>query len=334
MVTGLSVMKTTAIALTLSLGLSACAVQWMGSPNQIEDEPVVTDLEQWLTDAFDWRERRLAALTTPDGWLSLVAMDFIDDGDYALGSGADQDLIISGGPDHWGRLVVREGRAWFTAADTTALRIETFEPPQDRPAVPGVAVELQPGGDATATRVHANGAQFNLVTRAGQLGVRGRDAQADSRIHFQGLDYFELDPDWVIEAQWQAHPAGTTIEMVNVLGQVVDEPNPGRAIMTLSNAQGQTETFTLEAFATSTDRLFFVFADQTSGRETFGLGRFLYADAPEAGRVVLDFNRAYNPPCAFNAYTTCALPPAGNRVAWPIRAGEKRYRGPAGITDR
>lgn len=329
-----SSIKSILMALVLGLLLSACSVQWMGSVAEHEAEPEITDVERWLTESFDWRERRLERLTTPDGWLSLVAMDFVDDGVYAVGSGSDQDLVVSGGPDHWGQLEVREGRAWFTAAAEASLRIESFEPHHERPAPVGEAIALQPGGDSTATRVHANGAQFNMVERAGQLGLRGRDAQAESLVGFQGLDYYALDPDWVIAAEWQPHPAGTTIEMVNVLGQVVDEPNPGQAVMTFTDEQGQAQTFSMQAFATSTDQLFFVFADQTSGRETFGLGRMLYSDGPQDGRVVLDFNRAFNPPCAFNAYTTCALPPAGNRINWPIRAGETRYRGSMNLGER
>lgn len=308
----------------IALCLTACSVKLMDNPHRVEIEPEISEFEAWVAASFDWRERRLAALTTPDGWLSLVAMRFVEDGEYRLGSDPDQDIVVSGGPDHWGVLTVQGEQAWFVPAQ--ALRIE--QPQASEPsswAAPGERLSLQAGGDETATRVHANGAQFNLVTRAGQLGVRGRDAQADSRVLFQGLSYFPLDPDWVIEARWEAHPPGTTIEMVNVLGQVVDEPNPGRAVFALRNEDGELQQFALQAFATSTDRLFFVFADQTSGRETFGLGRFLYADAPQQGKVILDFNRAYNPPCAFNDYTACALPPAGNRLAWPIRVGERRY---------
>jgi len=155
--------------------------------------------------------------------------------------------------------------------------------------------------------------------------LRARDSEAETRTGFLGLDYFDFDPAWRVEARWEAHPEGTTIPIADVLGELREQANPGRAVFEMDGRQ-----FALEALAAE-DQLFFILADRTSGRESYGLGRFLYADLPADGRVVLDFNRSYNPPCAFNAYTTCPLPPPENRLDVPVKAGERGYRGSGGV---
>jgi hypothetical protein len=184
--------------------------------------------------------------------------------------------------------------------------------------------EMMVGTDGDPTRVEAAEIRMHLVATGDRLALRVRDPQATTRQRFIGLDYFALDRSWRIDAAFESHPEGRTIQVANVMGQLIDEPNPGRVRFDRNG-----KTITLEAVQ-SGDRLFFIFADRTSGRESYGLGRFLYAELPEQGRVILDFNRAYNPPCAFNAHTTCPLPPPGNRIDAEVRAGEKKYAGEAG----
>ncbi|MFU8876727.1 MAG: DUF1684 domain-containing protein, partial [Wenzhouxiangellaceae bacterium] len=149
------------------------------------------------------------------------------------------------------------------------------------------------------TRVEAAGIRIHLFQPGEVLALRVRDPQAASRQSFFGLDYYEPEPAWRLKARFVEHPPGTTLRVANVMGQLIDEPNPGRAEFEVDG-----QAISLEAVL-SEDRLFFIFADRTSGNETYGLGRFLYADLPSDGRVLLDFNQSYNPPCAFNAFTTC-----------------------------
>jgi uncharacterized protein (DUF1684 family) len=265
----------------------------------------------------DWRQRRLERLTEPYGWLSLTGLHLLESGRHSVGSAADNDIVLDRGPARWGVIEVDpEQHVWFEAEAGAGVTLD------------GHAVERVPlnlGGDAGPTTLEADAVRIHLVEPGGKLALRVRDPEASSRTAFAGLDYYPLDRDWRIEAAFEPHPAGTTLQVANVMGQLIDEPNPGRARF---NYQGQ--SFTLEAVLED-DRLFFIFADRTSGRESYGLGRFLYADLPVDGRVVLDFNQAYNPPCAFNAFTTCPLPPQGNRIdAW-VRAGEREYAGPPGI---
>ena len=288
-------------------------VALVGGTTQAADDPAL----MWEEEAMGWREQRLENLTAPFGWLSLVALSFPGDGDWQVGTVEDSDLELISGPDRWGLLELRGAQAWFT------------------PAAEGVTVdgemlsgrtELTVAGELPATRVSAGTGWFEMARRGDRLVFRARDREAETRRGFQGLDYFEFDPDWRIDARWEPHPEDATIPIADVLGELRDQPNPGRAVFEFNG-----QTFALEALAAD-DELFFILADRTSGRETYGLGRYLYSDLPADGQVVLDFNRSYNPPCAFNAYTTCPLPPPENRLDVRIEAGELRYRGSGGIS--
>jgi uncharacterized protein len=291
-----------AMAVLASL-LTACAT----GPRQPDPEPRQEVL--WEAEAMAWRERRLARLIEPYGWLSLVGLEFLENGQWTLGSAPGNELVVPAGPEHWGQLMVIGTRAWFDVESGAT----------DQVRVDGQSVgsaEIHVGGEQGPTLVEAATVQWQLLERSGRLALRVRDSQATTRTQFAGLDYFPFNPDWRIEARWEAHPPGRTLLIADVLGELIHEPNPGAAEFEFDG-----RTFGLEAIE-SGDQLFFILADRTSGRETYGLGRFLYSDLPRDGRVVLDFNRAYNPPCAFTEYSTCPLPPPENRLDTRVEAGE------------
>ncbi len=272
---------------------------------------------RWEAEAQEWHEQRLERLVAPFGWLSLVSLEFLNDGHWSVGSDPDSDVVLISGPERWGTLMLDGMQARFEPAAGVVVSVD--EEPVDS------GVDLVIRGEQAASRVSAGTGWFELASRGDRVVLRARDSQAKTRSEFLGLDYFDFDPAWRVEARWEPHADGTTIEIADVLGELRDRDNPGRAVFEFGG-----ETFALEALAAG-DQLFFILADRTSGRDTYGLGRFLYSDLPEDGRVVLDFNRAYNPPCAFNAYTTCPLPPPENRLDVRIEAGEKRYRGDGGV---
>ncbi len=273
--------------------------------------------QRWEKEAMEWREQRLERLTAPFGWLSLVGLEFLPDGEWAVGSSVDSDVRLPSGPDRWGVLTFARPRAWFEPAEGAEVLLGEQRLEARR--------ELIVAGEEPATRVSAGTGWFEIARRGDRLVLRARDSEASTRREFLGLEYFDFDPDWRIEARWEAHPGGSTIPVADVLGELRDQPNPGRAVFSVAGREHALEALEAE------DQLFFIFADRTSGRSTYGLGRFLYSDLPADGHVVLDFNRAYNPPCAFNAYTTCPLPPPENRLDLHVEAGELRYRGSGGI---
>lgn len=268
---------------------------------------------------MDWRERRLDRLTEPHGWLSLVGLRMLEPNSrITVGSGPDNDVEVSAGPARWGTVRVGAGSddVQFESADAGMVSIGG-----DHSAIG----PMTPGPAGDPVYVESGGVRIQLVIPGGRPALRIRDPQAVTRTGFAGLDHYPLDSSWRVDAEFIAHPEGSTIQVANVMGQLIEEPNPGMVRFMHGG-----KTITLEAVLED-DRLFFIFADRTSGRETYGLGRFLYSELPKNDRVILDFNQSYNPPCAFNAFTTCPLPPQSNRIdAW-IRVGEKQYAGQPGI---
>lgn len=289
----------------------------MGCGSTVDRDVDPTSEVAHEAEVRDWRERRHARLTEAYGWLSLVGLDFVGDGRWSVGTGGEADIRMPAGPDHWGELVVDGDRA-------------VFDPARDAVSVGGRDGEsgvLTDPDDGEPVWVEAADVRFQIIERNGRLAVRTRWPRAESRTEFVGLDHFDFDPDWRIEAQFERHPPGTTMSVGSVLGDVTEEPNPGTAVFEIDGRE-----FRLEAVADEDDaELFFIFADRTTGRETYGAGRFLYAPMPEDGRTVLDFNKAYNPPCAFTEYSTCPLPPPENRLDIRVEAGELDYAGDSGF---
>ena len=167
-------------------------------------------------------------------------------------------------------------------------------------------------------------ANFVVIDRSGRKALRVKDSEAPTRTHFLGIDYFDIDPSWRVEAKWIAFDPPHELEVPTVIGTVEKYPVPGKAVF-----QRGGKTFELlPVIEVPGDReLFLIFADRTSGKETYGAARFLYVPMPVDGKIVLDFNRAYNPPCAFTPYATCPLAPPENRLDLRVTAGEKKYRG-------
>ena len=178
--------------------------------------------------------------------------------------------------------------------------------------------------DGRPTRVRAGSVSFHLIRREGDLALRVRDSESPARTAFHGIDHYPVRRAWCVEARFE--PAGTHREVV-----VPAVAGPGERYLVAGRAlfepPGSKERHALTAFDEDAESdLFFVFADATSGTETYGGGRFMYMPRPDAdGRMALDFNRAYNPPCVFTPYATCPLPPPENRLPFRVEAGELAY---------
>ena len=161
---------------------------------------------------------------------------------------------------------------------------------------------------------------LHVIERGGRLGIRLKDRESPLRKAFTGLSWFPIDERYRVVARFVPYDPPKALKVPNVLGNVTPMPSPGRAEFTIDGKAVQLDGVLEEPDATE---LFFIFRDQTSGHETYGAGRFLYADLPKDGKLVLDFNKAYNPPCAFTPYATCPLPPPQNRLPVRIEAGRR-----------
>jgi uncharacterized protein (DUF1684 family) len=261
-----------------------------------------------------WRAARVERLKQPEGWLSLVGLHWLAEGSQTVGRAPDNDVVLAVGPDRLGTLTLADRRVRLALADGVDARIG------DTDAREGDLVADSAG---TPTVVRFGRASFVLIERSGRFGLRVRDPEAPTRTGFVGIDHYPIDPAWRIEARFEPHPEGRTIEIASVINTLEPMANPGALVFEFGG-----KTHRLEAIDDGSGQLFLIFADRTNGRETYGPGRFLYAAMPEDGRTTLDFNRAYNPPCAFNAYSTCPLPPPENRLDLAVTAGERRYDGP------
>ena len=183
------------------------------------------------------------------------------------------------------------------------------------------SVALATDAKGKPTVLELGSLSFYAIQRGDRVGVRIKDKESPERAAFKGVDTFTPDPKWRVVAHFVPYK-DKKIPITNVLGQVSDNSSPGAVVF-----DWQGKTYRLDALGNLKDGLSLIFGDTTNGKLTYGAGRFLDTDPPKDGRVVVDFNTAYNPPCAFTAFATCPLPPAQNKLAIAVEAGEKKFVG-------
>ena len=251
----------------------------------------------YIRELQQWRTEREAKLKAPESWLAVAGLFWLHEGENKVGSDPQSDVVLPAkAPKHAGVLVRHGEKADWKPVTGTAAVLDEKSPP----AMLGTI-------------------SLALIVRGGKVGIRLKDPEADTRVHFTGLNWYPPDSQFHVKAKWVPYEKGHTIPITNVLGMTSQEPAPGYAEFTLGG-----NTYQLEPI-TEDDHLFFIFKDQTSASTTYGAGRFLYAPMPSNGTVDLDFNKAENPPCAFTAFATCPLPPRQNVLRVDIPAGELRY---------
>jgi uncharacterized protein (DUF1684 family) len=265
-----------------------------------------------------WRAGRLERLQRPAGWLSLVGMHWVEEGATRVGANPKFTTRLAVGPPELGTLILqKDGRLEFQPMPDAGVLID------GQPAAGTVNLVSDADGEPTVVGFNKGDASFIVIKRGDKYALRVRDALAPTRTQFTGIDSFPINPDFRFKAKFTPHPPGKTIDVVNILSMVEPMANPGTLTFEKDGKQ-----FTLEALDDTGDgQLFVVFADGTSGHETYPAARFLYTDPPGPdGTTILDFNKAYNPPCAFTQFSTCPTPPLSNRLPLRIEAGEKKPR--------
>ena len=272
--------------------------------------------DDFTREIESWRKQRLERLQAPDGWLSLVGLEWLKPGSNKIGSASDNDIIIAGAPAHLGQVewkgdkvtIALSAGSGATIDGKTITRADLLDDAHEHP-----------------TMIAFGSVRFYLIDRAGgKKGLRIKDSEAKTRTGFLGIDNYPIDPGWRIEAKWIAFDPPHTLEIPNVLGTIDKMTVPGKAVF---ERHGKTFELLPVLETDDADELFFIIADKTSGKETYGAARFVYSPMPKDGKVVIDFNKAYNPPCAFTSFATCPLAPPENRLGVAVTAGEKKYRG-------
>jgi len=251
--------------------------------------------EDFAAEWKSWQARRLTTLKKPYGWLALTGLHWLKPGTNRI-------------PGLPGAFELKDGEVTLVA---------TLE---DGYALGGKLVTrraLASDASETPDRLVVGSRAVMVISRSGKVALRTWDSESPVRKGFKGIDTFPPDPRWRITARWEAYPQPRAVEVPSVIGTPTRELAPGRAWFKLGGKE-----YSLEPTQDG-DSLFFVFKDQTAPGETYGAGRFLDAPPPRNGTVVLDFNRAYNPPCAFTSFATCPLPLPENVLPVRIEAGEK-----------
>lgn len=309
----------TVLIAAVAVGLVACSGN---EPTPAANVAVDAAKRAYDKEILDWRHDRLQRLQNPTGWLSLVGMHWIEPGTTRVGSGEQNGTRLSVGPAHIGMLTLtKDGKLSLRPEPGTDVTID------GQPATgPVNLVSDADAGDAGPTVVGFNkgDASFIVIKRGDKYALRVRDAMSPTRTGFAGIPYFDIDPAFRVKAKFTPHPPGQKIDIVNILSMVEPMDNPGTVTF-----EKDGKSFTMEAVDEGDHRLFLIYADRTSGHESYAAARFLYAEYPGPdGTTIVDFNKGYNPPCAFTSYSTCPMPPLQNRLDIAITAGEKKPRKP------
>ena len=276
------------------------------SPKKIDPNVYAREIAQWQTE-------RMAELKSEGGWLTLIGLFWLKEGENKLGSDTTSDILLQ--PDKIGKqsavFVLKNGVVQFAAPPKSGFTVE---------GKPVTHLELKSDVDGSPTVLHLGSLTIQLIKRGDKLGLRAKDKENPDRINFQGTQFYPADLKWRIDAQFVPYNPPKAVSITNVLGMESGETSPGAVKFEVDG-----HTFQLDAITEKGEtRYFMIIADKTSGKETYPAGRYLYVDPPDSsGRMVIDFNKAYSPPCAFTKFATCPLPPRQNRLPFPIDAGEK-----------
>lgn len=275
------------------------------------------DSTAYATETDAWRVKRLDAIAGPDGWSTLAGLFWLDSAAYVIGSDAKTSTIVlpsDNTPPRLGALTRTDSGFRFSAAPGVLAMVDSLR-------VDSVTLHNDKSGTPVVLR--AGSVTYRVIERGGRQALRVKDSAYVLRREFKGLEYFPLDTSLRVIARLVPHAAPRTVRILNVIGQVEEYASPGTLEFTVN---GTPHRLAATFEGKDSTQYFVIFRDATSKDSTYPAGRFMYATLVDsAGYTILDFNRAYNPPCAFTAFATCPLPPAENVLSVALKAGEKRY---------
>jgi len=269
---------------------------------------------EYFEEIKQWDQKRVERLKADDGWLNLVGRTWLNPGENKFGSAKDNDVVIESNkvPEYMGVFIFQDSTVTMKVDDGVEV-LFNGNPVKEIVMIGDTKKDI--------TVFQYGSIKWNLIVRNELYGIRFRDLESEAVKNFRGIERFPVNDDWKITAEFEAYNPPKKISVPNVLGQVDEELSPGAVTFTRDN-----QTYRIDAIDAG-DRFWFIFDDGTSGEETYGAGRFLYTDskADSTGKVIVDFNKAYNPPCVLTKFATCPLPPKENYIKLRITAGEKMW---------
>ncbi len=301
-------MKTIILSLTIVLLFSSC------------NKTSKLDMKAYQEEIEQWQKNRTAKISSDDSWLTVCGLFWLKEGENTFGSDSSNDVILPAGktPATAGSLWLKNGAVRLEAKPKTEIKYKDS-------VVTSMELKSDADGLTDPTVLNIGSVNFLIIKRADKIGVRVKDKESYARLNFKGLEFFPINPKWRVEAKYEQYNPPRSIPVATVINTVEHDSCPGAVVFELEGKQ-----FRLDAVIErgTNDQLYFMFTDETNGKETYNNGRQLYSDLPNAGNnVILDFNKAYNWPCVYTDYATCPIPPPHNRLAIRIEAGEKMYRG-------
>jgi len=269
----------------------------------------------YIQSVNDWHKMRIDYLKKPDGWLNLEGLFWLKKGKNSFGSDAKANCHYDNKdfPALLGNFIYQGDSVIWENGKTDVITLDKVK------AVAGQSYKVF---DNKGKETVMDWKQFSwvVIKREDKVGIRFRNLKAKTLLNFKDIERFPIQAKWHIQAKL-VQPAQNFLMITNVLGQTVSSKNAGKLVFEIEG-----KNFSLDVIDENGPTLFIVFADQTSGKTTYGAGRFIDIPKPDKnGNTSIDFNNAYNPPCAFTAFATCPLPPEQNRLSISIEAGEKNY---------
>jgi uncharacterized protein (DUF1684 family) len=269
---------------------------------------------EYVKQIEKWRAEHEAELKTDNGWLTVAGLFWLKDGVNTIGAGAGFDIELTENfkQGKFGEINFQNGKAVLKVENGVEALSEEKQVSE---------IELVSDEKGKPSVIQTGSQTFYLIKREDRFGIRLKDKNSKERTGFTGLKWFPVDEKYKVEAKFEAFDMPKEVLIPNVLGGNFKMKSPGILRFKLNGKKYALEPVLEEG----SDELFIIFRDATSKTETYGAGRFLYAKSAENGKVILDFNKSENPPCAFTSFATCPLPPPQNRLEVEIKAGEKRY---------
>ena len=313
--------RTQAILTLALLSLSLSHLPAQSGPPHSADHTSSADSATWRQQLDTWRSQREHELSAPDGWLSLIGLEWLKPGVNSFGSAPDNAIKIRAQtPPHFGLLTV--------SGSTVQLLSPTggFPPEFEMNGKPAREGPLS-ADDAKPSILTWHGLTMVVLPRGGRYALRIKDAASPTRTEFRGLHWYAPDERFRVTAKWIPFTPPHVEKIPTIIGTTLNMPAPGIAEF---NLDGKTLRLEPVIEGGEQDKLFFILRDATSQTTTYEAARFLHSGLPshgvdQPGTLTIDFNELYNPPCAYTPYATCPLPPAQNRLPVAIEAGEQRY---------
>ena len=294
------------------------------------------DAGTYAKEIEQWHQERWKELNGESGWLTLVGLFWLKDGSNTCGSDPKMDVLLSNEkiPAQLGSFILLRGDVAFLpfgdgfTVEGKPLDLHLEDSDLKRREIGTPVLPLKSDAEDKPTILSYGSLSFQIIKRGDKTGLRVKDSQNPDRLNFKGTEFYPTNQNWRIDAQFEPYNPPKPMPITNVLGMESAESSPGAVKFEVQGREYRLDAITEKG----EPRLFMIIADKTSGKDTYPAGRYLYLDPPDAaGHLIIDFNKAYSPPCAFTKFATCPLPPRQNRLPFAIESGEKYKPHPANI---